>query len=238
MNSPPIDGTLNIGRLHALILRRILDFGHAPTVSQIATEWKLEPEEVRALLRELQGHHGVVLHPHSDEVWIAHPFSTAPTLFSVHAGEKIWWANCGWCALGAAVLIEEDCRITTMLGGHGPRVDLEVQGGELQPTDLLLHFPVPMVQAWDNVVYTCSHHACFSRAFGTSMPGRSATALPEVTCGRFPVFMPSLGTGTALTCPRAGRRSPSKSARELFRRHGLAGPIWTLPDRPEREGRF
>jgi hypothetical protein len=48
----------------------------------------------------LAEHHGVVLHPGSDEIWVAHPFSTAPTGFRVRAGSREWWANCAWCSLG------------------------------------------------------------------------------------------------------------------------------------------
>jgi len=35
-------------------------------------------------------------------------------------------------------------------------VVLRVEEGRLLDTDYVVHFPIPMKEAWDNVIYTCS----------------------------------------------------------------------------------
>jgi hypothetical protein len=107
-------------------------------------------------LSALQDMHGVVLHPHVPEVWIAHPFSTAPTPFTVRHGARVWWGNCAWCSLGVAALIGgNEVTIQTTLGAEGKPVTIHVDSGRVRE-ELWVHFPIPMIHAWDNVVYTCS----------------------------------------------------------------------------------
>ena len=38
---------------------------------------------------------------------------------------------------------------------------IEIRDGQLSHPDLLVHFPIPMQQAWDNVTYTCSNMLLF-----------------------------------------------------------------------------
>jgi len=97
-----------------------------------------------------------VLHPNSRRVWAIHPFSLAPTPFLVQSGARKWWGNCAWCSLGIAALIDAPCTITTSLGAEEERVVISVANGRASPSDLVVHFPIPMRRAWDNVVYTCS----------------------------------------------------------------------------------
>jgi hypothetical protein len=47
------------------------------------------------------------------------------------------------------------------LGAEEKRVVLTVENGRVRPDDLLVHFPIPMARAWDNVVYTCSNILLF-----------------------------------------------------------------------------
>ena len=105
----------------------IIATGRAPSVEAIAAKWSLPLPEARQWLHTLQEHHGVVLHPHADAVWVIHPFSTAPTPFTVHADGQTWWANCAWCALGAVAVLDRDCRITTTLGAYGERADIHIR---------------------------------------------------------------------------------------------------------------
>ena len=45
--------------------------------------------------------------------------------------------------------------IETRLGADGESVCVHVDGGRVVE-DLWVHFPVPMMRAWDNVAWTCS----------------------------------------------------------------------------------
>jgi Alkylmercury lyase len=225
------DGNLTHGQLHAFILRTILDSGRAPTVAAIAAAWDLSDGEARAGLRDLERRHGVVLHPKLDEVWVIHPFSAAPTLFSVHSGHRVWWANCAWCSLGAAVLIGDDCRITSTLGGHGERVDLEIQQGEIEATDLLVHFPVPMERVWDNVVYSCSTMLLFDRESAIEEWCRQH-GMTKGDVRRVADLWPFVRDWYGNHLSESWEKISVAEARVLFSRHGLGGPVWELPDGP------
>ncbi len=147
---------LNQSTLHYTILKLIIDNGYAPELSELSKLLDATEYDIHNELQKLQEDHGVVLHPNSAKIWVIHPFSLAPTNFLVRCDDKEWWGNCAWCSLGVAALLNRDVIITTTLGANGKQIDLHVQEGEVVETDLLVHFPVPMRNAWDNIIYTCS----------------------------------------------------------------------------------
>jgi hypothetical protein len=144
------------GRLHYELIRGLVETCAIPSRDDLQGLLHSSPEELDLAFEELADVHGVVLHPKSHEVWAIHPFSLAPTGFLVRSGGKQWWGNCAWCSLGVAVLAGGRCVITATLGAETEQVQLIVEDGQLNRTDLVVHFPIPMTRAWDNVVYTCS----------------------------------------------------------------------------------
>ena len=147
---------LNQSSLHSYILKHIIDIGRAPKIDEMVRFFDVQRQELVHVLRDLQEYHGVVLHPKSHEVWVIHPFSTAPTPFWIESKSGSWWGNCAWCALGAAALLNQDLMITTTLGGESKQIRIPIKNGEIQNQNLFIHFPIPMVDAWDNVIFTCS----------------------------------------------------------------------------------
>jgi hypothetical protein len=137
--------------------------GYAPDVTQLAQELGQPSEDIETSLRHLADEHALVLHPNSTKVWVAHPFSAATTMFWVTAGERSWWGNCGWCALGiAALLPQEDVTIQTRSGGEAEPLTIHIHQGQLVEDDWSLNFCVPMSHLWDNVIYTCAMQLCFA----------------------------------------------------------------------------
>ena len=147
---------LSLSQLHYALIDHIIRKGYAPETPELAKGFGVSLAEVEQKLKDLQEYHGVVLHPNEPKVWAIHPFSLAPTPFSVQGARHTWWGNCAWCSLGVAAIVGEDVLIKSTSGALGEPVEVRVIGGELRDTDLLIHFPIPMTQAWDNVVYTCS----------------------------------------------------------------------------------
>jgi Alkylmercury lyase len=144
------------GFLHYTILKHIIDEGFAPDVDTLADILTSDAGEIEKSLHELHEYHGIVLHPKETKIWVIHPFSLAPTNFLVKSSRGQWWGNCAWCSLGIAALLKEDLTIATNLGAHDEQVVIHIKNGEVQETNLCIHFPVPMAKAWDNVIYTCS----------------------------------------------------------------------------------
>ena len=152
MSSP----TLSNASLHYTLIRHIIDRGHAPNLAELAAHFQASETEVVSALHKLHADHGVVLHPHVPEVWVIHPFSLAPTSFVVRSAAGEWWGNCAWCSLGVAALLAQDVAITTALGADDRQVTVHIHGGRVVEDQYLVHFPVPMLKAWDNVIFTCS----------------------------------------------------------------------------------
>ncbi len=229
MSHPP----LTHGQLHAAILQHIVDQGAAPEVDALAATFGVSAEVMVDALHALADYHGVVLHPHAPKVWVAHPFALAPTSFLVRAADGEWWGNCAWCSLGAAALLNRDVTITTALGADSRQVDVHVRDGRVVETDYVVHFPVPMTQAWDNVIYTCSTMLLFENegqvdawsrrhgiARGDVRPIDTIWAFARVWYGNH--LNPEWTKWT------------TDEARAIFERFGLTGPIWQLPETKTR----
>lgn len=231
------------GQLHAAILQHIIEHGVAPKVAALSERFGVPEERMIAALHALAEYHGVVLHPHTPEVWVIHPFSLAPTNFLVRAavggaavgGAAVgeWWGNCAWCSLGAAALLNRDVTITTTLGADRRQVDLHIRDGQVVETDFVVHFPIPMSQAWDNVIYTCSTMLLFEDAAhvdawcrrhgiakGDIQPIANVWAFARVWYGNH--LNPEWTKWT------------TDEARAIFERFGLTSAIWQLPESKTR----
>ena len=222
-------------KLHHLIITQIIETGRAPTISEMATMLETTPKLIKTSLQGLQNYHGVVLHPHNDEVWICHPFSLAPTNFRISSKSGSWYGTCAWCSLGAAGLLGGDIDITTILADTGKPVIISIRNNELcdNEGDLCIHFPIKMVKAWDNVVYTCQCMQLFSCADGIKTwssrhlptgPNLSGTVQPLSKCFHF------AREWYALHADPNWIKWTTKEAVAIFKRHGLEGNIWEMPE--------
>jgi hypothetical protein len=147
--------------LHYSIIKGIIDNGFAPSIEELANSLNSDKNEVIKGLKDLQEYHGVVLHPKEPKIWVIHPFSLAPTNFYLKTKNGEWWGNCARCSLGVAALIKDDVKITTTIGAETEQIEINIVNGEIQEKNYFIHFPIPMKNAWDNVIYTCSNMLIF-----------------------------------------------------------------------------
>ena len=148
---------ISLSHLHHTLLTDIIKDGYAPSIEALAEKFQQPQETVIRRLRDLEEYHGVVLHAKSSEVWVIHPFSLAPTNFWVESNQGRWWGNCAWCSLGIVALLKTDATITTTLGGETEQIQIQIKNGQVITTrPLFVHFPIPMQNAWDNVIFTCT----------------------------------------------------------------------------------
>jgi hypothetical protein len=141
-----------------------LEKGFAPTAQEIAENTNNSLKEVTEQLKTLAANRALVLHPHDNSIWIAHPFSDAPNAVWVETTDegdkKSWWSNCPWCAFGIAALAKRDVTISAKLGGESETIEIKVIKGKPQIDDsnssVVVHLPIPAARLWDNVIYSCS----------------------------------------------------------------------------------
>jgi hypothetical protein len=215
--------------LHHMILHYFLESGYAPDLAAMASYFgETRLHEIRSALVGLEEQHGVVLHPDKESVWIVHPLSTAPTNFRVHAKGMIFWGNCAWCSLGAAALLQpNDVTISTTSGAEGEPLEIQIVNGQLTPTSYLVHFPVPMAKAWDNVVYTCSVMLLFKGELEIeSWCKRHRIHKGDVLAVSRVWAFAKAWYGNHLS--KTWKKWTEEEAIELFRNHGLSRPIWTV----------
>lgn len=224
---------MNNSMLHESIISFFLEHQRAPTVREIAKRFACDPMDVRIGLRALAEYHGVVLHPHSDEIWVAHPFSAAPTTFVVRSGSNTWWGNCAWCSLGLAHLAGGTATIETRTGALDRNASIRIEGGKVIDTDYVVHFPIPMRHAWDNVIYTCSVMLMFQNeaevdqwCASRGIPKGDVRSIEQVS--RF------AAEWYAHHAAPDWKKWSIREASDLFQRHGLTGPVWALPEELER----
>ncbi len=224
---------LNKISLHYVIMRNLMDQGFAPTANDLSASFGVKAEEVVQTLSMLQDYHGVVLHPHCPEVWVMHPFSTAPTCFVVRHAQRLWWGNCAWCSLGIAALLGGNgISIDTRLGADGDPVTVHIDDGRVQG-EWLVHFPVPMARAWDNVIYTDSTILIFESPAAIEIwAKRHNIARGDVQSIQRVYDLAAVWYGHHLD-PDWHKWTLSE-AREIFKKFGLSGPIWDLPQSAER----
>ena len=135
------------------IYRYLLATGCAPSASDVAATLGREPAEIEPAYAALAESRVITFAPATRAIWMAHPFSAAPTVYRVRSGGISYWANCAWDALGIAAMLGRDTRCLARCPQSGESIDLSVTEGRVA-ADGIVHFVVPPRQFWDNVAYT------------------------------------------------------------------------------------
>lgn len=137
-----------------LVYDRFIIQASAVPRDEIARELELTEQQVATSLRRLAEAHMLVLQPVSGQVLMANPFSAVPTAFRVVSGEKRWWGNCIWDALGILAMTGRDGAVQTSCPDCGEALRCAVAGGELVEAEGVVHFAVPANRWWEDIVYT------------------------------------------------------------------------------------
>lgn len=219
--------------LHHFLLTEIIGSGIAPSNETMARHFGTSVTEVLTALRALEEYHGVVLHPDKSSVWVIHPFSLAPTNFYIRSDRGEWWGNCAWCSLGVAALVGGNTTITTTIGAEGFRQDIHIRNGEIVESELLIHFPIPMQKAWENVIYTCSTMLIFKteeQIEGWSKRHNIPIGDIQPIAKIWDFAQKWYGNHLA----EDWKKWTVTEARSLFDEHELSHAVWNLGDSSER----
>lgn len=134
------------------IYRFLVDHGRAPVPVEVADALGTSALDVEEAFRRLHDAHVIVLAPGTPYVWMANPFSALPTPFQVAVGERTYWGNCIWDALGIVAALEaDDATVHARCPDCSEELEIGVRNGELSSTGGVVHYAVPAAHWWDDI---------------------------------------------------------------------------------------
>jgi hypothetical protein len=143
------------------IYRHIVETSTAPSVLETAKALASDPAEIGAAYFALANARALVLRPDSTAIWMAMPFSSLPTAFSVIVRGRAYYASCAWDAFGIPALLQDDACISTSCPDCGSAVERKIVNGGLIDTRGFVHFVVPPREWWDEVGRTSATNLLF-----------------------------------------------------------------------------
>ena len=135
------------------VYERVVAAVPGSSASDLAAVLGCDREAVRQVLRELAADHVLVLETDGESVLMAPPFSLVPTDFQVRTGQRTYWANCGWDALGIPAALGSPGTVVTRDPLSGEDLALAVDGVQAVGS-CWLHLLVPAARFWDDIVFT------------------------------------------------------------------------------------
>ena len=136
------------------VYRTVVAESRPPSPPELAAELGVATADVETSLHRLAAGHVLVLAPGTNSIWMAAPFSAIPTPFEVTVGERRYFANCIWDALGIPACLHADARIDTFCPDCSQPIRLRVIGDTLDedtPPDARIHFSVPAARWWEDI---------------------------------------------------------------------------------------
>ena len=133
------------------LYRFFVEQGRPPVAAEIAAELGAAPVSVEQSLQRLHDNHVLVLAPGTPYVWMANPLSALPTPYRVNVGDRHFWANCIWDALGAVAMLGGTGTVKAFCGDCADALTVEVREGRLVPSDHVVHYAVPAAHWWDDI---------------------------------------------------------------------------------------
>src|SRR5262245_24675697 len=137
------------------IYRTLARTGAAPTTSDVARALGVTGDEASAAFARLHAKRLLVPEPGDpSRIRMAPPFSGVPTQFRVRVGERRYFANCVWDALGIPAALHEAAIVEAADGHTGEPITLDVAPTGPAPARCVIHFAVPAARWWEDIVHT------------------------------------------------------------------------------------
>lgn len=126
-----------------------------PSALDVARALSAPLEQVQAAFEQLHQKRLLVPEPGDPaRIRMAPPFSGVETPFRARLGDKAYYANCAWDALGIPAALREDGVIEAQDGFSGEPIVLEVRDQKPVPQACVIHFAVPAARWWEDILYT------------------------------------------------------------------------------------
>jgi len=149
-----VPGGEQLAGLRLAIYRFFVEHQRAPSLDDLASVCGWPYASVADACEALDREHVIVLDRWTRELRMAMPFSAVPTAFRTTIGERSWWANCAWDALGIAAMLGADATVRSHCPGTREPLTLAVHGGEVADADAVVHFLLPARGWWHEIEFT------------------------------------------------------------------------------------
>jgi hypothetical protein len=137
------------------IYETIAETATVPSTFDVAAKLGAPLTEVVAAFGELHKKRLLVPEPGDpSRIRMAPPFSGVPTSFEVIMGDKRYFANCIWDALGVPAALHAKCVVHACDGQTGEPITFNVSADGPEPEPCVAHFAVPAAHWWDDIIFT------------------------------------------------------------------------------------
>lgn len=144
-----------VNRVRLNVINSVIDTTHVPDTTAVTAALGAPEGDVREAFRLLAEGHVYVLEPGNDRrLRMANPFSAVPTPFLVDARGKRYFANCAWDGLGIISVLGGTGTVRTSCRDCGEPIDVGVKDGQLGELQGVVHFSVPAINSWADIVFT------------------------------------------------------------------------------------
>jgi hypothetical protein len=140
--------------LKMAIYQHIAKTTRVPTVEEMADAVGKSTTEIREAYRRLYSNRVLVLKPDEETIRMAPPFSGVATQHRVRAGDKEYFANCAWDALGVLAALHSEGEVFSRCEQSLEPLHISVRKNGPEPEPCMIHFAVPAAHWWDDIVYT------------------------------------------------------------------------------------
>ena len=128
--------------------------GRAPSAQEMAATLGATPDDVRQAYARLRANRVLFLEPDGETIRMAPPFSGVPTQHRVTIGERVYYANCAWDALGIVAALHEPSVVHSECAQSHEPLALDVGIDGPAQSAWLFHSLVPAARWWHDLVFT------------------------------------------------------------------------------------
>lgn len=130
--------------------------GAVPTIAQVVSDLGHDEASVRASFDRMIAAHVFIPKRGSSEIYAYDPFCAERTDFRVRSDGRVWWAICGWDALGIPAALGVAGTVESSCADCGDRIviDIDGDGSAASSSGAVLLVGVPAVDFWKDIYFT------------------------------------------------------------------------------------
>ncbi len=141
-------------RVRRHIYETIIETGAPPSVAATGDALDAAGPDIVKAYRRLHDAHTIVLANDALDIRMAMPFAARRTPFTVHSGDRTYYANCAWDALGVAAILQRDAVVRTACPDCDEPIRIAVVNGAVSAGGYVVHLAVPAADWWKDIVFT------------------------------------------------------------------------------------